>query len=210
MSEHWQPTYGQKDFSVDKQDTLYDGFFKMLKLHLNHKTFAGEQIKIQRELFWRDDAVCVLLYDAPRHRVVLVEQFRVGACDNPEGPWLLELVAGIVEPGEGPEDVARRESIEEAGAELGEVVHISRFMPSTGGTREYIDLLCAQVDSDGVEGIHGLAEEGEDIRVHTLPAEEAFSLVRTGKINNAPAMIALQWLQLNQAELDQRWIDRSV
>lgn len=204
-SELWRSTFSPKDFCVDKEESLYDGFFKMLKLHLTHKTFAGGEISIQRELFYRDDAVCVLLYDAVRQTVVLVEQFRVGTYDNPEGPWLLELVAGIVEKGETPEDVARRESIEEAGAELGEVVSISRFVPSSGGTREYIDLLCANVNSEGIEGIHGLAEEGEDIKVHTLPVRDAFELVKNGTINNAPAIIAIQWLQINKSELDERW-----
>ena len=205
MSDQWKPTFSQKDFSLDKQETLYNGFFKMYKLHLSHKTFSGEKISIQRELFYRDDAVCVLLYDAENDAVVLVEQFRVGAYDSPEGPWLLELIAGIVEPGETPEDVARRESQEEAGTDIGEIVPIIRFVPSSGGTREYIDLLCAQVNSEGVEGIHGLADEGEDIQVHTLPADDAFALVKSGKINNAPAIIALQWLQINREELQQRW-----
>ncbi len=205
MPEQWQPTYGQKDFSIEREETLYDGFFKMRKLYLQHKTFAGGEIAIQRELFWRDDAVCVLLYDAPRQQVVLVEQFRVGVYDSPQGPWMLELVAGIVEPGEGPADVARRESVEEAGASLGEIVPIIRFAPSTGATREYIDLLCASVDSGGVAGVHGLPEEGEDIKVHILPVTEAYALVQSGRINNAPAIIALQWLQLNQPELDRRW-----
>ncbi|MGB0203817.1 MAG: NUDIX domain-containing protein [Neptuniibacter sp.] len=205
MSDQWKPTFSQKDFSLDKQETLYNGFFKMYKLHLSHKTFSGEKISIQRELFYRDDAVCVLLYDAENDAVVLVEQFRVGAYDSPEGPWLLELIAGIVEPGETPEDVARRESQEEAGTDIGEIVPIIRFVPSSGGTREYIDLLCAQVNSEGVEGIHGLADEGEDIQVHTLAADDAFALVKSGKINNAPAIIALQWLQINREELQQRW-----
>ena len=205
MSKEWQPTYTGRDFQVEKTDTLYDGFFKMHKLHIQHKTFAGGQIGIQRELFYRDDAVCVLLYDARRDEVVLVEQFRVGAVDNIEGPWLLELVAGIVETGETAEDVARRESIEEAGADLGELIHISRFIPSSGGTREYIELLCAQVDAEHISGDYGLEHEGEDIRVHTLPANTAFALVKSGKINNAPAMIALQWLQLNRIEIQERW-----
>jgi len=205
MAESWSPSFSQKDYTLERKETLYDGFFKMYKLHLSHKTFSGEQIKVQRELFYRDDAVCVLLYDAERDRVVLVEQFRVGTYDHPDGPWLLELVAGIVEPGETANDVARRESQEEAGTEIGEIVTITRFVPSSGGTREYIDLLCAQVNSEGVEGIHGLPDEGEDIKVHTLAATEAFALVASGKINNAPAIIALQWLQLNKQELQKRW-----
>lgn len=205
MADNWQPSFGTTDFSVEKQEILYDGFFKMHKLHLKHATFAGDEISIQRELFYRDDAVCVLLYDPDRDEVVLVEQFRVGAVENRDGPWLLELVAGIVEEGETAEDVARRESVEEAGAELGELVHISRFIPSSGGTREYIDLLCARVDAEHLGGVYGLEHEGEDIRVHTFSAETAFALVKSGRINNAPAMIALFWLELNRQELQQRW-----
>lgn len=204
MSPAWQPNYTKNDFEIKKQETLYSGFFKMLKVHLRHRSFAGDWVEIQRELFYREDAVCVLLYDAKRQQVVLVEQFRVGAMDS-QSPWMLELVAGIVEQGESTEDVARREATEEAGAVLGEIKTIMRFVPSSGATREYIDLLCAQVDSEVISGIHGLEEEGEDIKVHCLSAADAFSLVETGIINNSPAIIALQWLQLHQQELDRCW-----
>lgn len=205
MAKTWSPELGPQHIAVLDRERVYDGFFKMDKLHIEHACFAGGSVRVQRELFLRDDAVCVLLYDAPRDRVVMIEQFRVGALDHPRSPWLLELVAGIVEPGETPEQVARREAVEEAGATLGEVLPITRYMVSPGGAREYIELLCAQVDSEGLGGVHGLAHEGEDIKVHLIAAETLFGMVADGRIDNAPAIIALQWLQLNRSRLQSRW-----
>ncbi len=203
--QDWSPTFTHNDFRQEAAETLYQGFFRMLRLKLRHKTFAGGEIQIQRELFFRDDAVCVLLYDPVLDRVVLIEQFRVGALEHPDGPWMLELVAGIVETGETPAQVARREAVEEAGAALGSLEHIIRYVPSSGATREYIDLFCAMVDSRPLGGDFGLPHEGEDIRVHLLDAADAFALVSNGKIFNSPAIIALQWLQLNQTRLRQQW-----
>lgn len=197
--------FDHSDVEVHTKERVYDGFFKMEKLVVSHARFAGGSVKVTRELFQRDDAVCVLLYDAPRDRVVLVEQFRIGALEHPRSPWLLELVAGIVEQGETEEAVARREAQEEAGAELGEIVPITRYLVSPGGANEYISLLCAQVDSEGMGGVFGLESEGEDIKVHVLACEQVFAMVKDGQIDNAASIIALQWLQLNRSDLKQRW-----
>lgn len=197
--------FDHSDVEVHKKELIYDGFFKMQKLVLSHARFAGGTVQVTRELFLRDDAVCVLLYDAPREKVVLVEQFRIGALDHPRSPWLLELVAGIVECGESAEDVARREAHEEAGAVLGEIVPITRYLVSPGGANEYISLFCAQVDSAGMGGVFGLVSEGEDIKVHVLPCDQVFAMVHNGQIDNAASIIALQWLQLNRADLKTRW-----
>ncbi|WP_027858887.1 NUDIX domain-containing protein [Marinobacterium jannaschii] len=197
MSEGWTPFYDQRHVEVTDRDTVYDGFFKLQQLRLRYTTFAGGDMEITRELFYRDDAVCVLLYDPRLDEVVMIEQFRIGTLDHPHSPWLLELVAGIVERGESAADVAHREAAEEAGAELQALIPISRYSVSPGGSREYIDLFCACVDASVISGDHGLAEEGEDIRVHRIPVQQAFQLVRCGRIDNAASIIALQWLQLN-------------
>lgn len=197
---------GHSDVAVEQRESLYEGFFRMERLRLRHALFEGGQSSLlTRELFVRDDAVCVLLYDAARDAVVLIEQFRVGALDDAHSPWLLELVAGIVEPGESDAEVARREAREEAGAELGRLERICRYHVSPGGSREVIHLLCAEVDSQGLGGVHGLAQEGEDIRVLVVPREDAYQGVVDGRINNAPTIMALQWLQLNGARLRAEW-----
>ncbi|MGB2130543.1 MAG: NUDIX domain-containing protein [Marinobacterium sp.] len=203
MSEIWKSPFDERDVRLEQDEPLYNGFFRLHRLTLSHPRFEGGRVRIQREILDRGNAVCVLLYDPQADAVILVEQFRAGALGKTESPWLLELVAGIVEPGESVEDVARRESVEEAGVELGPVFPITGYLPSPGGCDEWIDLVCALVDSRGVGGVHGLETEGEDIRVHVIGVQDAFALVRENRLRNAAAIIALQWLELNHGRLQQ-------
>ena len=203
MSEIWKSPFDERDVRLEQDEPLYNGFFRLHRLTLSHPRFEGGRVRIQREILDRGNAVCVLLYDPKADAVILVEQFRAGALGKTESPWLLELVAGIVEPGESVEDVARRESVEEAGVELGPVFPITGYLPSPGGCDEWIDLVCALVDSRGVGGVHGLETEGEDIRVHVIGVQDAFALVRENRLRNAAAIIALQWLELNHGRLQQ-------
>jgi ADP-ribose pyrophosphatase len=176
----------------------------MDQLTIRHQRFAGDELTIKRELLDRHDAVCVLLIDLSREQAVLVEQFRVGALRE-DNPWLMELVAGLIDKDESPEEVARREAMEEAGVEIGRMEFITRYMPSPGGTNERIFLYVGEVDSSKASGIHGLDEEGEDIRVHCVPLSQTYDWVKDGLINNAAAIIALQWLQLNFQQLTKKW-----
>ena len=196
----WSPAFAASDAEIVKTETAFQGYFRVDRLSIRHATFAGDSIEICREVFKRGNAVCVLLYDPEADKVVMVEQFRVGALAA-ESPWMLEVVAGIVEPGETAEDVARREAVEEAGLTLDQVQPIIRYLPSGGGCDEWIDLMYAEVDCSVAQGLHGLADEGEDIKVHVLNAQEAFDLVVSGAINSSPAIIALQWLELNRNRL---------
>ncbi|ANG61456.1 ADP-ribose pyrophosphatase [Marinobacterium aestuarii] len=206
MAGGWKPRFGVADFHISADEALHHGFFKLDRVTVTHRCFLGGEASIQRELYRRRDAVCILPYDPVLRSVVLIEQFRVGTLDHPRGPWQLELVAGLVEPGESAADVARREAVEEADLQLGAIEPISRFTPSPGAAREYIDLLCAQVDASQAGGVHGLAEEGEDILVHVLSLDDACALVRDGVIDNAPAIIAIQWLQMHSPRLEQQWV----
>lgn len=206
--------YDQEDYVITKREPCFKGFFKLDKFHFKHKRFDGSWSRsVEREIFIRGDATCVLPYDPVESCVVLVEQFRIGAVpmqtgerEGSESPWLIELVAGINEDGENPEDVARREAVEEANLELGELLPVCNYLASPGGTNETVRLYCAQVDSREVGGVFGLAEEDEDIRVHVVSFDDALQMVESGKINNAAAIIALQWLALNRKRVDQAWL----
>jgi len=179
---------------------LYQGFFKIDLCRIRHQTYQGGEIEIQRELFHRGDAVAVLLYDPVADRVVLIEQFRVGAIGE-ENPWLLEIVAGMLEEGESVHDVARRECKEEAGLDVHAFEPVYSFYSSPGGCSERIHLVCALVDSEQAEGTHGLEAEGEDIRVRVVDFAETHDLIASAKISSAIPLIALQWLQLNRERL---------
>ena len=190
------------DVNVEKRETVFHGFFRMDKLWLTHPRFDGRQMPVfTRELFIRGDATCVLPYDPVRDEVVLLEQFRLGALGRTQSPWLLELVAGMNEEGESPEDVAQREGQEEAGLSFSCLEKICDYLVSPGGSTEMIHLFCGEVSTESAGGIFGMEHEHEDIRAHVVAANEAIAMISDGRINNAAAIIALQWLQLNRSRL---------
>lgn len=198
MTNWKKAPFTRDDVSIIRRETLYKDFFQVDKLTLKHRLFQGGWSgEVPRELFLRGASVGVLLYDPQRDTVGLVEQFRAGALNEPDGPWLLEVVAGIIEAGESPEKVARRESVEEAGIEPDRLEYIGRYLPSPGGSDETMHILCGLADLSRAGGIHGLDEEHEDIRVHVIPAREAFDHLYSGRFNNAAVLLCLQWLQLN-------------
>jgi len=189
-------------WQVKKHQVLFKKYFQLEEYTLFHELFAGGQSPVfTRELFERGQVVALLPYDPIRRKVVLIEQFRVGAIDDKESPWLLECVAGVVEEGEANEEVAIRESYEEAGCEIKQLHHICHYYVSPGGTSERCMLYCGIIDSDGIGGIHGLAEEHEDIRVDVVDVELALRWLSEGRIKSGPTIIALQWLALNESTL---------
>ncbi|HFC53270.1 MAG TPA: NUDIX domain-containing protein, partial [Gammaproteobacteria bacterium] len=182
------------------------GFFRLLNYRLRHRLFGGGWTPvISRELFERGHAAAVLPYDPDLDRVVLVEQFRIGALQAEGGPWLVECVAGMIEPGEAPEEVVRREALEEAGCRLQELERIFEYLVSPGGTSERITLYCGRVDASNAGGIHGLAEEHEDIRVMPVPFRAAMEMLHEGRIDSAAPIIAMQWLAMNRERLRHEW-----
>lgn len=192
------------EFTILEQKPLYQGFYRMDHYRVQHQCFEKPPIEISRELMDRPDAVCVLLVDFQREETVLIEQFRVGAL-NEANPWLLELVAGLIDKDESPEEVGRREAEEEAGVKVGRMQSICRYLPSPGGSNERVHLFVGEVDAQTAEGVHGLDAEGEDIRVHRISFDAAFAMLDRGEFNNAAILIALQWFQLNKGVLRQQW-----
>lgn len=192
---------------IIKREECFKGFYQLDRVHLRHELFAGGMSReISREVFVRHDAVCVLPYDPQRDEVVLIEQFRVGAMGKAQTPWLIELVAGLIDKVEEPEEVARREGEEEAGLTFSSLWPITRYFPSPGGSTEFVHLYLGRCSTVGVGGLHGLEEEAEDIRVTVWAYEDALQAVRDGRISNAASIIALQWLALNRAEVRGLWL----
>jgi ADP-ribose pyrophosphatase len=201
-----QLRYSAKDVRVLEDENVYRGHYRLRRLSLQHKTFAGEWCQpISRELFERGDAVGVLLWDPARDELVMLEQFRVGAVRGDESPWMLELVAGVVEAGESDEDVACRETVEESGLKLSALEPIARFFPSPGACSEQVRLFAGRVDGSDAGGVHGCADEGEEILVHRLLRRQVMDMLDAGRIANGHTLIALQWLRIHGDALRQRW-----
>ncbi len=196
-----------KQFEILDKEIVYPGFFRMEKYRLKHTLFAGGwSAEISRELFVRGSCVAVLLYDPYTDKVVLIEQFRAGAILQPDRAWLVEIVAGAIEEGETAEEVAYRESVEEAGCEIQELIVINEFYTTPGCSAERITLFCGKVDSSNVGGIHGLDHEDEDILVRAVDFDEAYLMLENNVIESAIPIIAIQWLALNRQKLKQKWL----
>lgn len=198
----------EKRYKILDKQIVYDGFFRMEKYRLQHTLFEGGWSEpMSRELFERGHAVAVLLYDPREDAVVMVEQFRIGALECEAGAWFLEVVAGMVEEGESDESVARRESEEEAGCQVGRLEFIARYWVSPGGTSETLALYCGEVDSTTAGGVHGLDHENEDILVHVVPYSELLEIWQRGEINSATPLLAVQWLVMNRERIREEWGD---
>tara|TARA_Y100001970_G_scaffold286728_1_gene409626 strand:- start:2604 stop:3227 length:624 start_codon:yes stop_codon:yes gene_type:complete len=204
----------KKDVELVKKRNLFKGFNKVDNYELRFKQFNGSWSQIiEREVFDRSHGVLVVLFDAIEDKVILVEQFRCGAYaassslwfKKGQSPWTLECVAGNIENEESPIEVAFRETKEETGCEIKDLMPIGHYLVSPSSSTQSVFMYCANVNSFKVKGIHGNVEEGEETRPITLFVSEAFSLMKSGVINTAGTVIGLQWLKLNYEDLINRW-----
>jgi ADP-ribose pyrophosphatase len=195
------------DYEIQQRDVVYEGHFRYVRNHLRFELFTGGWSEtVTREVLERSSAIGILPYDPFLDQVVLIEQFRIGATyEKDRSPWVVEMICGCIEDNETPTEVAYREAGEEAGCVIEALHPLCDYFVTPSCSNEYIHLFCGKINASAVGGIHGAAEENEDIRAFTMPADEAFMLVRTGQIKTAPAIIALQWLQLNRDWLRSIW-----
>ncbi|PXA71202.1 ADP-ribose diphosphatase [Vibrio sp. 11986-1-5] len=197
--------FGLDDLQIVSKQTLFQGFFRMVKYQFKHRLFQGGWSGIiEREMFERGHAAALLAYDPQRDEVVIIEQIRVGALEHQQ-PWQKEIIAGMIEVGEEAQEVVRREALEEAGISVGRLEKITSYYPSSGGCSEKLDVYIGEVDTTQAGGVHGLDSEGEDIKVHVLRRQQAYQWIKDGQIENGASIIALQWLELHHQQLQSQW-----
>ncbi|MCG8383251.1 MAG: NUDIX domain-containing protein [Gammaproteobacteria bacterium] len=193
MSQNWK---------ILNKKAVFNGYFQVYKYRLQHTRYDGGLTPaFDREVFERGHAVVVIPYDHALDSTLLIEQFRPGVLGSNESPWLTEFIAGIIDPGETEETVAHREAAEEANCTLKNLYHITRYFVSPGCMTETMSLYLAEADLSQAGGVFGLEEEAENIRATVVSLQEAFARLERGDINNAMALIGLQWLQLNYQTL---------
>ncbi len=201
---HGRGDMGRDDVHVLQARKRYEGFFNVEELDLRFRKFDGSMSDpVNRAVFVGVDCAIVLPYDPVRDRVLLVEQFRPGAfLRGDPNPWTVEPIAGRIDPGEEPEDAARREAEEEAGVVLSELRTISAAYPSPGTTTEHFFVflgLCSLPDD--IAGLGGEAEEAEDIRSHVMEWEDFDRSLNQGDFRLLPLIVAGHWLARNRASL---------
>jgi ADP-ribose pyrophosphatase len=189
-----------------ERTVAFQGYFRLARYRFRHSLYRGGLSgAFDREVFERGQAAAVLPYDPVRDEVVLIRQFRAGTFAAGRHPWCWEIVAGMIEEGETPEDVARREAVEEAAVEILDLVPLYSLVLSPGACSETCNIFLGRIDSTGIGGVHGLDTENEDILVKTMPFGDALALLARDEIDNSAAVIALQWLALHRDELRNRW-----
>lgn len=185
-----------REWKVESCELAYKGFYTIEKYRFRHALFEGGQSElVEREQFIRGNVVGVIAHDPRLDRVALVEQFRIGARNKNDHPWLLEIIAGMIEPSEKPQDVAVREAYEEAGITLVNVREVMHYLASPGSSTEEVFIYYAEADLSNASGVHGLETEGEDILLHVIDSDEAIAMLDNGKVCNGLSIIALQWFR---------------
>ena len=195
-------------FNIVNTKKAYDGFCKIFKIGFQHEQFDGSTGNIkEHELFVRHPCVGVLPYNPHTKEVILIKQFRIGALDPLNNfkpsfdPWLLEIVAGIIDTEESFEKTAIRECEEEAGCNISRLIPMYDYLVSPGANNERIKLYCGIFEHPYNPGLFGLAHESEDIKTYLMSLDEAQKLLDSGKICNAASIVALQWLIINQNKI---------
>ncbi|MFV0432209.1 MAG: NUDIX domain-containing protein [Alphaproteobacteria bacterium] len=208
------------DYKVEllEKSEEFKGYFEVNKYRFSYRQFNGKMgAVVEREIFERGHAVAVLPYDPIKDVIILIEQFRPGVFVGIQNPhwqnkqttsWMYEIIAGIIDEGETIDDVAIRETKEEANLEIANLKYIQPFFVSPGAVSEFIHLYVAQVNSEKAGGVFGLDVEAEDIKTHILPCDEVWKMLDEGKITNATALIALQWLRYHREQVREEWLKR--
>jgi ADP-ribose pyrophosphatase len=200
------PKIPNEKVELVRHEVAFQGYFKVGRYFFRHGLHrGGTSGVISREVFERGQAAGVLPYDPIRDEAVLISQFRAGAYVAGHHPWTWEIVAGIIEDGESPEQLVRREAVEEAGLKIGDVIPIHRAMLTPGACSESCAMFLGRVDTSNAGGVFGLESEGEDILVKVLPVSEIAGMLKRDEVDNAVTLICLQWLLLHHEEIRRRW-----
>jgi ADP-ribose pyrophosphatase len=198
-----KPDHHPRRVVVDAQERILDDVFKVDRAIVRYEQWDGALSGPQMRLvFERGDSVGVLPYDKARRQVVLIRQFRYPVhVRDPQQAWLWEAIAGAQDDDETPEDVARREALEEAGYALGALIHVATVYPSPGGTSERMHLYIAPISSTMRESTGGGVDPGEDIAIGSWDLDDALGAMRRGEIVDAKTMLLLQHLALHWSDL---------
>lgn len=198
----------KKDFEIIHRETLSQGYFRIDRFHIRQELYQGgwSDVFTREVMDTGKNAAFVLLFDPNEDKVVMIEEFRPGPMANNDDPYLLQCVAGIVDPGETSEATARRECMEEAGCEVFELQKIFSYYPSPGCQSQETTLFVGRTKAPEDGSIHGLPDEGENIKVVVMDAAKAINELYTGNLRDASSIIAMQWFSLHRTDLRSRWL----
>ena len=184
-------------YKIINKKNLYSGFFSLNKYEFIHEKHNGKWTSvIEREVFSGAHVSTLLPYDPIKKEIILIQQFRAGVLSRYDENYLLEIVAGIIDEGENPEQTAIRECFEETGCEVKKIYPIQSYFPAPGSSESYYHLYLGEIQAFDGERIKGLEKENEDILVKSFKIDEVRQMLKEKKIMNGLTLIALQWFFL--------------
>ena len=185
-------------YKIINKESLHSGFFNLYKYAFIHEKYDGNWSNIvEREIFSGAHVSTLLPYDPIRKEIVLIQQFRAGVLSRDNHSHLHEIVAGIIEENENPEDTAKRECLEETGCEVKTIIPIQNYFPAPGSSESYYHLYLGEVNSFDGERIMGLESENENILVKSFKIDQVRKMLKNKEIINGLTLIALQWFFLD-------------
>ena len=182
---------------IVRRTQAYSDFFAVEDITLRHTQFDGTMSEpLERAVFVSTDASIVLPYDPVRDCVLLVEQIRLGPIGRADpSVWQLEPVAGLIDPGETPEQAARREAAEEAGLTLAALEPVGECYASPGAATDFFHLFVGLCDlPEGAAQVGGAVDEGENIRSHLVAFDDLLAMAEDRRTANAPLTLLVYWL----------------
>ena len=184
-------------YKIINKKNLYSGFFSLNKYEFTHKKHNGEWTStVEREIFSGAHVSTLLPYDPIKKEIILIQQFRAGVLSRYDESYLLEIVAGIVDEGENPEQTAIRECFEETGCEVKKIHPIQSYFPAPGSSESFYHIYLGEIQAFDGERIKGLEKENEDILVKSFKIDEVRQMLKEKKIMNGLTLVALQWFFL--------------
>ena len=185
------------NYKIINKKNLYSGFFSLNKYEFIHQKHDGNWTgKVEREIFGGAHVSTLLPFDPIKKEIILIQQFRAGVLSRYNEEYLYEIVAGIIDINEKPEDTAKRECLEETGCKVKKILPIQNYFPAPGSSESYYHLFLGEIDSFKGERIRGLEKENEDILVKAFKIEQVRKMLKDKKILNGLTLIALQWFFL--------------
>ena len=184
-----------KKVVINSKRFILDDFFKVEEAHLQYELFNGDMSNPVRRLsLERGNSVAVLVFNLDTQKIILINQFRYPTYKQGYG-WVTEIIAGMVDEGETPEESVRRELLEEAGLTISSLKYICNFYPSPGGSSEMIFLYYAEVSGKFAAYSKSGGLPGEDIITMEITLEEALKKIKTGEIVDAKTIMGIFWLK---------------
>ncbi|MGR3759208.1 NUDIX domain-containing protein [Roseobacteraceae bacterium NS-SX3] len=192
-----------RDVIVHSHQRSHMNFFAMEDMELQFRRYDGSMSPVvSRSAAMVGQAAVVLPYDPRRDEVLLVEQFRAATfMAGEQRPWMWEPVAGLVDPGEAPQQTAVREAMEEAGVQITRLDPVAQVYASSGASGEFIHIFVGLADLSETGGGGGVDSEAEDIRSQVLSYTALMENIDAQAYQDMPLVTAALWLSRHRERL---------